>query len=290
MMLTHHFRAMGTSFELILDASPSVHALRAFDHAARLIDDLESRLSRFRPDSELSVLNRTGRAHVSPEVLELTQLALQARRDTDGRFDPTVMRSLVAAGYDRSFDDLPIDTGPVSTDASCNGAVDVDPMTGHVALGDGVGLDLGGIAKGYAAEAACDVLVREGPCLVSAGGDIATRGIPATGTWAVGVETAEGPVTLGIDSGGVATSGCDRRRWRSGGGWAHHLIDPATGRPAETDVLRITVAAESAVRAETLATALFLAGADGAIAEASERGVTAIVTTEERTLMTGDLS
>ncbi len=77
------------------------------------------------------------------------------------------------------------------------------------------------------------------------------------GFWPVGVEIPDGQLTVGLERGALATSGSDRRRWRGG----HHLIDPRTGRPAASPYLRVTVAAPTAVEAETLAKAIYL-GAD----------------------------
>ena len=84
-------------------------------------------------------------------------------------------------------------------------------------------LDLGGIGKGFAAERVAELLALTGPSLVSAGGDVAVRGVPTEGTWAVAVDDT---LTLGLTRGGLATSGRDRRRWRRGGVEQHHLIDP----------------------------------------------------------------
>ena len=173
---------------------------------------------------------------------------------TDGRFDPTVHDALVAAGYDRTFDSV------VAHDVQdacvppprCGGRVLIHGST--IELQPGFRLDLGGIGKGYAADRVADVLAVVGPCLVNAGGDIAARG----GAWPVGV-TDE--VTLELTRGGLATSGRDRRNWIRNGEARHHLIDPATGRPATDTPLRVTVVAESATAAEVAATAVFLGGA-----------------------------
>ena len=73
-------------------------------------------------------------------------------------------------------------------------------------------------------------------------------------------------LTLGLARGGLATSGTERRRWRRGETNCHHLIDPATGRPAVTDILRVTAIGVDAVDAEVLATSLFLGGVDEAVA------------------------
>ena len=288
-MLRSTFRAMGTDVELLLDpGSNGTDADAALADARREFGRLEALLSRFRPDSELSVLNQSGRlASPSPALVCVTQLALAARESTGGRFDPTVHDALVAAGYDRSFDEIRADPVPVEAWPAprCGGAVRV--MADEIALADGVRLDFGGIAKGYAVDRACDLLAAQGPCLVSAGGDLAVRG----GAWPVGVETGEGLLTLELTSGAIATSGSDRRRWVTETGEAHHLIDPSTGRPAETDLLRVTVVGRTAVEAEVLAKALYVAGAESAESEADGRGIPAVLVRRDGThVMAGGLA
>ncbi len=164
----------------------------------------------------------------------------------------------------------------------------IDRANGLIRLDPGVKLDLGGIAKGYAADRALAILARLGPALVDAGGDIAVAGKP----WPVGVETSLGPLTLELSDGALATSGRDRRRWRASDGERHHLIDPATGRPAEGDLLRVTALAATAVEAEVLAKALFLAGdAERAAAEADALGIPAVLVTRDgRTVLAGGLA
>lgn len=122
---------------------------------------------------------------------------------------------------------------------------------------------------------------------MNAGGDLAVRGR----RWPVGVETANGFVTLELVSGALATSGRDRRHWRRNGREQHHLIDPRTGEPSASDLLRVTVVGSSAAEAEVLAKSLFLAGEDAAAREAEEDGVAAVlVTADGRTVMTGALA
>jgi FAD:protein FMN transferase len=275
----HAFRAMGTDIELLVRSSNG-GASDAFDAVEAEFERLEQIMSRFRPDSELSQLNRAGTLEVSADLAHVIELALAARQQTGGRFDPCVHDALVAAGYDRTFAEVALD-GAVTPQVEpiCGGGVSVD---GHrVELEDGAKLDLGGIGKGYAAERAADILAACGPCLVDAGGDIAVRG---GHTWPVGVETGEGVVTLALERGALATSGSDRRRWTRGGEERHHLIDPRTGRSAESDVLRVTVFADDAVQAEVLAKLLFFAGAE----EARESDATAIVVTRTgETILTG---
>ena len=112
-----------------------------------------------------------------------------------------------------------------------------------------------------------EALSQLGPCLVNAGGDVAVRGR----RWPIGVETANGFVTLELVSGALATSGRDRRRWRRNGEEQHHLIDPATGRPSNSDLVRVTVVGSSAAEAEVLAKSLFLAGEEQAIVRSRAR-------------------
>jgi thiamine biosynthesis lipoprotein len=281
MIVTRRFRAMGTDIELFVDA---VEAEDALDEAEAKFHRLESLLSRFRPDSELSRLNEAGTIEAGEELREVVALALDARERTEGRFDPTVHDALVAAGYDRSFELVPPESPSAGAATACGGAVRVGGT--RIELGPGVRLDLGGIGKGYAAERAARLLAAAGPCLVNAGGDIAIRG----GAWPVGLETGDGKLTLELSSGALATSGRDRRRWRRNGQELHHLIDPATGVPADRDLLRVTLVGPDAVEAEVWAKALFLAGADAAAGEADLLGFPCVlVTADGRTRLAGGL-
>jgi FAD:protein FMN transferase len=274
------FTSMGTEIALLVDATDAIAALSA---AEAEFHRLEAILSRFRPDSELALLNRTGRLDAGPDLLRVTELALAARERTAGRFDPTVHDAVVAAGYDRTFSAIEAD-GPEPEAAACGGSVRVD--RGTIELDSGVRLDFGGIGKGYAAERAADVLATAGPCLVNAGGDIAVRG----GAWPIAVQTTSGSLTLELTSGALATSGRDRRRWRRGGRELHHLIDPATGRPAAGDLVRATVVASDAVVAEVWAKALFLAGGETGAAEADTRHLPSVfVSTNGTTRLAGGL-
>lgn len=287
-MIEHRLRAMGTDVELLLDADPSPAADAALAAARWEIANGEALLSRFDARSELTRLNRERWiADPSPELMTVLRLALEARLATGGRFDPFVHDALVGAGYDRTFDAIDADGDPTSDPTPV-------PLTVVVVDDDGVRLDgdasvdLGGIAKGFIVELAAQALGVAGPCLVNAGGDVAVRGTPRSGGWTVGVATSDGEMVLTLPQGAVATTGRDRRRWRRGGRAAHHVIDPRTGAPAETDVLRVTVFAPTAVDAETRATALFLArDADAALVEANRSGVDAVVVTDDgRTLLT----
>jgi thiamine biosynthesis lipoprotein len=290
-MLQHVFPAMGTQVELLLDARDETAGARALREGEAEVRRLEGLLSRFRSDSELSRLNARGGLDAGPDLVRVTELALAARERTGGRFDPTVHDAVVAAGYCVTFAQLaPDGDDGLRTGGQCGGDVQVG-ADGHIALEPGTKLDLGGIAKGDAAERVCDMLAPQGPCLANVGGDLAVRGTPARGSWAVGLATPNGSLTLELAGGGLATSGRDRRRWRRRGEERHHVIDPSTGRPAETDLVRVTAVAPDAVEAEVAATALLLAGAERAHAEAEETCVPCVLVTEDdEVLVAGGLA
>ncbi len=280
------FKAMGTDGEALLEAPDGPETMLALASVEREFERLEALLSRFRPDSELSRLNADGEVEAGDDFLAVTRLAFAARERTGGRFDPTVHDALVAAGYDRSFELLDHvtleDAGAVSLQQSpARGGGRLPDSGRRLALPPGVRLDLGGIAKGYAVDRAVELLAPLGPCLVNAGGDLAVRGVPAAGIWPVGVDTPAGALTLGLTEGALATSGTDRRRWRVGAEERHHLIDPRTGLPSDSDLLTVTVAADTAVDAEVLAKALFLVGEEEATAEADELGAPALLVTRD---------
>ncbi len=286
----HRFATMGVTVELLLDTGRDAGS--AFDAAEHEFRRLDSVFSRFDASSELSRLNRLGTLRCSPELVEVTRLALRARESTAGRFDPTVHDALVEAGYDRTFLDLLDDVGgPERSSRPCGGDVRIDEEDGVVSLAPGTRIDLGGIVKGYAAECACDVLAGLGPCLANAAGDIAVRGVPGAGTWTVQVDTPQAPVVLGLRHGGLATSGRDYRRWRQNGEERHHLIDPFTGTPSTSDLLTVTVVGADAVEAEVHAKALFLAGEAAAAAEADRLALPCLlVTSDARVVMAGGLA
>jgi FAD:protein FMN transferase len=284
-ILNHSFRAMGTDVELFLASEPGRAADAALDEAEAEFERVEALLSRFRPDSELSALNRDGRIEAGDDLVAVVEFALEARERTGGQFDPTVHDALVAAGYDRTFDEVASDAPARPYDGRCGGAIHVSGRT--IELESGVHLDLGGIGKGYTIDRAAAILSTAGPALVDAGGDIAAIGRPDDLGWRVGIETADATMTVALEDAAIATSGRDRRRWRRNGEERHHLIDPATGRPAETGLLRVTVVAPTAVEAEVLAKSIFLAGEEAAAAAT----VPALLVTEDgRTVIAGGLA
>ena len=178
-------------------------------------------------------------------------------------FDPAVLPALVAAGYDRSFEELEPRAARAAFGWRAGAAVEVDHTRARARIEPGAAVDLGGIGKGFSADRAVRAMIAAWPsmpgCLVDLGGDIAVWGEPPDrGTWRIAVADPRhgGRLSvLSLRAGGVATSGRDRRRFGLDGE-LHHLIDPATGEPAVPGPLAVTVVAPDAASAEAHATAL----------------------------------
>jgi thiamine biosynthesis lipoprotein len=268
---THYFRAMGTDVGLWLWHKDEQTAQQALSQTEHFFAQTEARLSRFLPNSELSRLNRAaGRPFTaSPLLFELVEAALAWRTRSGGIFDPTILKALIAYGYDRSFEDIAgrTDTGTNSAPASgpAPGQVRLNRSRRSIILPAGVGLDLGGIAKGWTVQQAVRRLGRLGPAMVDAGGDIACVDAPPTSpSWLVGVANPRDPdgdvASLTLANEAVATSSLVHRRWQYQGKPAHHLIDPRTGAPAETDLLSVTVIAPHLPDAEIQAKVALILG------------------------------
>jgi thiamine biosynthesis lipoprotein len=241
------------------------------DRAAAEVERLEASWSRFRSGSELSRLNnRAGRpVRVSPTLWSAVEAAAQGWRETDGLFDPTVLTTLVGLGYDRTFREVPPERSdaPRSAPVVGFGVVGLDADAREVDLPLGVGLDLGGIGKGLAADLVVDELVRRGArsVAVSLGGDVrvAGEGPHADGAWAVPVvrPTDDAPLgTFPLVDEALVQSTVSIRSWTAGGRRLHHLIDPRTGWPADTGLASVVVTGPRAARSEVFAKAALVAG------------------------------
>jgi len=281
------FRAMGTDVEVLL---PVGHAT-AVASAVAVFAAWERRLSRFDPDSELSRLNaRSGAPVVVPQaVFDVVATALDAACATDGVFDPTILRRLEDLGYDRTFAEIgrgdahgePAPPRRPWTAAWRN--VRLDPRTRTIDLPPGIGIDLGGIAKGMAVDAALASLADLGlpVAAVNAGGDLAVRGTPpGTATWRIAVETRDGGEPVAIEGGALATSSTERRRWTRGGAELHHLVDPRTGLPARSGLISVTVAAHACAQAEVAAKTALILGLDDGSAFLARTGLSALAIDE----------
>jgi thiamine biosynthesis lipoprotein len=269
-VLDDSFPTMGTVARVVRDADGGLDVPSVFA-------EIERRLSRFDPASDLSRLNEDPRACVPAAALlrAAVAAALRAAWLTGGLVDPTLLVALHSAGYResraqvqpsslwRGLGSAPPRRPARPHPAAAWRAVEVDDGAGVIRRPPGLELDLGGSAKGWAADLVAARLARHGRCAVDCGGDLrvaAGSGAP----WEVRVRhplTGGIAHTLCIRAGGVATSGIDARLWeRAEGDFAHHLIDPATGTPAWTGLVAATALAPTALEAEALAKAALLSG------------------------------
>lgn len=218
------------------------------------------RFTRFEPESELSRFNATAGAWqpISADLEAMLRGALRAWEETAGLVHAGVLPALMAAGYTR-----PLRLGAGVTSPAPGLPLPLPAMLaiepGRARLLAGNAIDLGGIAKGWLADQLASWL---GPnCLVNLGGDLFARGSgPDEAGWPVGMAG----VTLLLSDQGAATSSSRRRSWFSAGRRQHHLIDPRTGRPSESDLAEVSVIATSASAAETWAKAGLLLGSEQA--------------------------
>ena len=212
------------------------------------LDLVDRACSRFREDSELARANARPcvRLPVTPLFAFFLRVALDAAASTGGLVSPALGRPLRAAGYDRTFalvrarDGWTARTVPAAPDAWRG--IELDDDRCELRVPRGVALDLGATAKALAADRAAARIAEEtgAGVLVSLGGDLAVAGEVPSGGWPVRIADDHaapldrpGP-TIGVSAGGLATSSLTVRSWRVDTGVAHHIIDPRTGRPAET--------------------------------------------------------
>ncbi len=267
-LVRERFRAMGTDCEVAVTATRAdeTRARRALAAGRGEVESCERVLSRFEKRSDLSRLNR---AHgdwvkVDQRLIEALGIALRAREETGGRFDPTILPALAAAGYDRSFEQLDERPPFRATEWRPWAEIEIDSIGSRARIESGAAVDLGGIGKGFAATRALwamrEAWLEVPGGLVDLGGDIAVWGqTPEGRLWRLAVADPRmlgaSIGTIAVEDGGVATSGRDRRRFGPGRR-LHHLIDPATGTSATVGPLTVTVVGPDAAQAEAYATAL----------------------------------
>jgi thiamine biosynthesis lipoprotein len=249
---------------------------RAADAVRATLEEVDVALSRFRPESELSRLNRDPREAVpaSPLLRRFAAAVGWAGRRSAGLVDCTLLDDLEQQGYSHSRDGVapaPLDEalaaaplrGPAHASAERAYAL-VGTDASSVLRPRGVALDSGGLGKGLAADLAAERLPAGVHYAISCGGDIAVGGRQ----WQVAVRDARrgGEAhRLLVGAGGVATSGIESRIWRRpDGSYAHHVLDPSTGEPAWPGLVAVTAVATSALEAEVLAKAALLSGPGGA--------------------------
>jgi thiamine biosynthesis lipoprotein len=244
---------------LVTDADALRPAVRIAERELAAVGDA---CDRFRSDSELSrIADASGGVPVSPLLAELIGAALDAAAISGGAVDPTVGSALAALGYDRDIELVLRDGVPSRVVLTpVPGWQRVRLEHGVLTMPAGVRLDLGATAKAVAADrVAAAVSTRLGTgVLANLGGDIATAGDAPEPGWQVTVQDlpADPATQISLAAGwALATSSTQRRRWTADGEARHHIIDPATGRPAAPVWRSVSVVARTAALANTWSTA-----------------------------------
>ena len=263
------FVAMGTDNTVVVDDSRALPA--AMSLVQRQFREIDEVCSRFRPDSELSRLNRRageGDIPLSALLEEAIVAALDSAAMTGGLVDLTVGKCVEEAGYTVSFREMAPEGPAIELRVRHVigwQALTYDPVAHTIRLPAGVGIDLGASGKAWAADRASDAVAGSlgVSVAVSCGGDVAVRGPVPPGGWPIRValsDDADEWQDVVVFDGGLATSGTTSRRWRRGGIELHHIIDPSTGLPAQTPWAMVSVAAATCAEANAAATAALIMG------------------------------
>lgn len=303
--LNRAFRAMNTDVSLqLISASPNAAPLLA--EVERMFAAYEQRLSRFRPDSELARLNttETDTFQATSILFNAVATALWAAEQTGGLYDPTILADLEQAGYDRSFEQLSRSDRPdqlINQTAAAQPArrrrlytyrsLELNRARHEIRKPAGLRLDLGGIGKGWTVDRAADTLQGLGPFLINAGGDLfAYHSPPGRRGWAIDLVHPLQPdlsiARLQLHHRALATSTIAKRRWLRDDRPMHHLIDPRTGQPAQTDALSVSVVADRTAVAEVLAKVALILGVEAGLAYLERLpGIEGLIFTDQATVV-----
>lgn len=273
---TTSFTAMDTAMAITVYAHDQSEASENLARCNEIVRELDKALS---PTEDGSWIARLNAAEGEPldapsDVRELVVQAQETAEATDGAFDPTVYPLTSAWGFTNGAHRTPSDAEIEAALARVSfHAVHVDAASGAISLEEGAQLDVGGIAKGFAADRIADELRERNVsgALIDLGGNVTVLGAKPDNTpWTVGIADPLDPAslagTLRLAEATISTSGDYQRFFIDDEGIRrHHLIDPKTGYPAESGLSSVSVVARSGARADALSTALFVLGADRAV-------------------------
>ena len=256
------------------------------------INALESVLSRTREDTDIAKLNAADGAPVtlSDEGAKLLSTALDLSAATNGAYDPTVAPLTDLWGIGTEHQQVPAQS---DIDAALQnvGTQHVHENGDAVTLDSGSKIDLGGIAKGYAADLCADILKSaDADGLLVLGGNIYAVGTNEGKDWNIGIADPDEPTdtvaAVAVHDLSVVTSGDYERYFEQDGVRYHHIFDPKTGYPAASGLRSVTVIDENSTRADVLTTALFVMGADKGRAYCEENGIAAVFVTADKQVFT----
>ncbi|HVJ49859.1 FAD:protein FMN transferase [Desulfitobacterium sp.] len=294
-------QAMNTNIDIMLwckeEEFPGLERL-----AQLWLQTVEKRFSRFREDSELTHLNLSAGkpTSISTLMLEVLQLAENYYKITGGVFNPLILTALRNAGYNDSFEK--IHDRFLSTPVNSNSktfALILDSEDHTAQLPAGTEMDLGGIVKSWAVKR----LVQEYQNMlhiergfINAGGDLSVWGSSTDSgePWLIGIENPWQPNQdigiLALESGSVATSSKLGRQWSSPQGQMHHLIDPRTMQPSQSDVVQCTVTGPDVIECEIWTKVICILGLEKGLDRLTQKSSgyeTIVFTTQKETYYYG---
>ena len=263
------------------------------ERAEQRIQALEGLLSVTDPDSELYQLNQTGTANLSPDTAALLERGLELCRETEGALDLSIYPVVRAWGFTTGDYRVPEeDELAALLERVDYSQINLTPSD-TVSVPEGMELDLGGVAKGYTGDRVVELLREAGvtSALLSLGGNVQTLGTKPDGSdWSVAIRAPEGEGYLGVLSvsdQAVVTSGGYERYFEGEDGTVYwHIMDPATGRPARSGLISVTVVGSEGMYCDALSTALFVMGEEKAVAFwRSHRDFEMLLVTEDGRLL-----
>ena len=243
------------------------------DQSESLIASLESLVSVTDADSELYAINQTGSGMLTEEASSLMKQALEICRRTDGALDLSIYPIVRAWGFTTGSYQVPdeaeiqallplVDYRKIQYDAATG--------TVTVTLPEGMEIDLGSVAKGYAGQLAAQMLREHGvqSALLNLGGNVQTVGTKPDGSpWQIGIKDPQGEdamMVLSVEDQAVVTSGGYERYFEQDGQTYWHIMDPSTGHPADSGLISVTIVGDEGVVCDGLSTALFVMGLEKA--------------------------
>lgn len=236
-----------------------------------LIASLESLVSVTDADSELYAINQTGSGMLTEEASSLMKQALEICRRTDGALDLSIYPIVRAWGFTTGSYQVP-DEAEIQALLPLVDyrKIQYDAATGTVTLPEGMEIDLGSVAKGYAGQLAAQMLREHGvqSALLNLGGNVQTVGTKPDGSpWQIGIKDPQGEdamMVLSVEDQAVVTSGGYERYFEQDGQTYWHIMDPSTGHPADSGLISVTIVGDEGVVCDGLSTALFVMGLEKA--------------------------
>ena len=249
------------------------NAETALEHCENEIRRLDKLLNAEDPESEISQINSAGEGVLSEDCSFIVAKALELYEKTEGAFDISILPLVRLWGFPEDRLHLPTEEELKETLALVGSdRISFNPQSGKIRfLKEGMGIDAGGIGKGYASERAAGLIREEGitSALLNLGGNVYAVGTKPDGSrWKIAIQDPKKDGAylgiLEVEDACVITSGPYERYFENDGKRYHHILNPSDGYPADSGLLSVSVISDDATEADGLSTALFVMGKDQA--------------------------